>query len=776
MLFVLKEHERDARSSPDFKVPLAIRANQGDCVDVVLLNELEGVDVVGRNLPELLKTNIHIHFVQFDVQASDGVPTGAAFEQGPRPFTQAGQATALVQSVAAGAQRLQVSNPNMFHVGSVIAVGADQSPENFETATIAEIAANGLVLAEPLNRTHNAGELVTAEFVRYRWYVARQNGAIYFHDHVDALIRWGLGLFGALVAEPRDATYHHPQTGTQIRSGPIADIHTEREVVPGLTGSFREFVLFMSDRNPQTGSAINMRAEPLFGGSTRRFASASRGNGAADVMFSSEVHGDPATPLLQAYAGDPVMLRMLTTATEEIHPFTITGHQFRQERFQENSPLINSIGLGVSERFNGYIASAGGPMRQPGDYLYYNSTERHFERGVWGLMRVFGSLNNSLKPLPGRTPSTDGAVRSENPNPCPANAPVRNFGVSVVNVPTTIDSGDGPRLANGRRYVLRRADNQVGFVSDRDPPMVLRANAGDCVEIEFTNRSTGVAGLTMEAANFSPDSGYGAAVGLSGRRGVLPGNTSIIRAYFAEATGIMRIRDFTRPFFNSGLGLLGAMIIEPAGATYHDPVTNAQIDQGVEAVIRRPDGSFFREFVTLFAERDREIGTFVMPYRVSVIGDTSVNFRATPFGPRIQRLGRRNSARRAHLFTDEFAGPPSTPTFVAEAGDEIMFRVLSVLSEQPQIFSVEGHDWEITPELPGSDILSSRLLQSGGAQNIRLRHAGGAAGRPGDYLWLNHRMPFLEAGQWGILRIRPRSTDAALGPRRGIELYTQVRL
>lgn len=776
MLFVLKEHESQARADDEFKVPLAIRANQGDCVDVILINELDGVSVPGRELPEILKTNMHIHFVQFDVQASDGVPTGAAYEQAPRSFTHEGQATTVVDAVSPGATRVSVGDPSLFHLGSVIALGIDQPQEVFETATVIGFEENAIILAEPILNAHRPGEFVSAEFVRYRWYVARQNGAIYFHDHADALVRWGRGLFGALIAEPRDATFHDPRTGAEIRSGPIADIHTDREVVPGLDGSFREFVLFMTDRNPQTGSAINMRADPLFAGGSRLFGASRRGNSAADLIMSSGTNGDPVTPILRAYAGDPVMLRLLTTATEEIHPFTITGHQFRQERFQANSPLINSVGLGVSERFNGYIASAGGATKQAGDYLYYNGTERHFERGVWGLMRVFGALTTELLPLPGLDPPSASDRAQQSGDPCPSDAPVRKFSVSIIGTPSTIDDGSGSRLVNGRRYVLQSAGGQIGFLSDRDPPMVLRANAGDCVEIDLTNRAGGVAGMTIEGGNFNPADAYGAEIGRGGRRGLRPGESKIFRTYMAEELGIVRIRDFSRPFFNASLGLYGAIIVEPEGATYHDPQTDVVIESGVEAVVRLPDGSYFREFVMLFADRDAEIGTFTMPYDVTVDGDAKVNNRSTPLAPRIQRLGRRNLSRQAHLFTDEFAGAPFTPVFVAEAGEQIRMRVLSVFSEQPQVFSVEGHDWPLTPGLPGSDIVSSRLLQSGGALNLELRHAGGPTGRPGDYLWSNHRMPFLEAGQWGLLRILPKRPDAALGPRRDIQLFTQIKL
>ena len=41
MIFVLQEHEQQAREDPNYKTPLAFRANQGDCLDIILVNELE---------------------------------------------------------------------------------------------------------------------------------------------------------------------------------------------------------------------------------------------------------------------------------------------------------------------------------------------------------------------------------------------------------------------------------------------------------------------------------------------------------------------------------------------------------------------------------------------------------------------------------------------------------------------------------------------------------------------------------------------------------------
>ena len=128
-----------------------------------------------------------------------------------------------------------------------------------------------MVFDEPLEFDHQPGEIVSTEFVRYRWYPDAQFGTAYFHDHVSALTSWRHGLFGALIAEPPGSTYHDPKTGSEVASGPIVDVHTKEKVSADITGSFREMVLFLQDANPLTdigrssGSSINLRVEPLDG-------------------------------------------------------------------------------------------------------------------------------------------------------------------------------------------------------------------------------------------------------------------------------------------------------------------------------------------------------------------------------------------------------------------------------------------------------------------------------------------------------------------------------
>ena len=61
--------------------------------------------------------------------------------------------------------------------------------------------------------------------------------------------------------------------------------------------------------------------------------------GPASQRFSSGGgHGDPATPTLEANLGDPLVVRSLVGAANEIHTTQIQGHWFRVEPWSPTSP------------------------------------------------------------------------------------------------------------------------------------------------------------------------------------------------------------------------------------------------------------------------------------------------------------------------------------------------------------------------------------------------------------------------------------------------------
>src|SRR5579859_2874348 len=502
-IFVLNQHIAAVRSGAMPATPLAVRSDVGDCIAVTLTNDLSpsSSGVEATSLENIFReVNIHIHFVQFDPQASDGVITGLNFEQAVRPITGGTPGeTTLTAAAPAGATQLQVASTAGLRPGVSIEVG--QTLTDTEVVNqITAINGNTLTLGSPLQNAHASGEPAGVEFVQYRWYSDVDNGTVFFHDHVDALSSWGHGLFGAHIIEPAGSTFHDPTTGAPIRSGPTADIYTTGSAGFGEQGDFREYVLWEHEGIRSSGSpqgcemsSFNLRAAPLInrdpnaanpnnapgpgvsipdgvGNYTMGFEAHEEPAGSDRVdctaigtsndpyVFSSVAHGDPPTPLLKAYVGDPVVIRQVGL-DEQVGDIRVTGHRFAEERFNQNGVLTDAGTAGISEKMD-YVFNAG---NLPGDYLYYSGRNVSLESGAWGIFRVMNTLHtsgpNALEPLPDRTPPPSGAgfptltttgqappaAPSDSGSVCPGSAPSRSYNVSIFNSQTSLNHG-GPGI------------------------------------------------------------------------------------------------------------------------------------------------------------------------------------------------------------------------------------------------------------------------------------------------------------------------------------------
>jgi hypothetical protein len=745
-IYVLKQQEAAVRADDRLKTPLAIRVNAGeDCLDVTLVSELEDT-VENRSFS---KVNAHIHFVQFDVQASDGVVTGFNYEQSVRPFKLAGEG--LRRAVAPGADRLPVMSTEPFQPGVLIGVGMDQAG-SFEVRKVTSVEAGTLVVSEPLRFAHGAGEVVSTEFVRYRWYPDVQFGTAYFHDHVNALASWRHGLFGALIAEPPGSTYHDPVTGAEIESGPVADIHTGARVSADLTGSFRELVMFVQDDNPVTGvgrssgSSLNLRVEPV-----------GHNKDPPDLRFSSSGHGDPETPVLDAFVGDPVVVRLLVAGTNDVHTWHVDGHWFRVEPYSRTSAPANSVHIGISERYDLVIPKAGGPQQMAGDYLYYSGRASKLREGSWGILRVHpGPQTGPVQRLPGHGPPSGAA-----PPICPAGAPVKAFDVVAVDSPL-------PMLPNrkGKLYVLRTDKAAVLDGAKPAEPLVLHVNVGDCLRVALGNEtSDGPVSFHPDMLAYDPGDSGGVAAGRDAPQAVGPGQTRTYTFFAHPEIGetVALIRDWGDVLTNPGLGLYAAVVVGPRDARFTDPVTGRDVSNGArwDVVVRPPKGPSYRDFTLFMQDEDAGIGTHRMPYTDRVQGVVGLNYRSEPLGARLTHLD-----DPGRVFDARVHGDPSTPLMAAFVGDPVAVHVLVPWSEQAQVFTIEGHRWPFEAGRVGTNLLSS--VQVGGLEAGSLRLEGGAGGPdglPGDYLYGDHREPFREAGIWGLFRVRcPGPAEGMLLP------------
>jgi FtsP/CotA-like multicopper oxidase with cupredoxin domain len=842
----------DARNGVKSPDPLAIRSNVGDCVAITLTNEMDPL--------QQPKVNMHTHFVQFDPQSSDGVITGLSFEQSVYP--NALESRTVTTATAVGVTQVNVTNTTNLRPGIFIAVGSGKA--SIEVRKITAVTPTRITLDQGLGQAHAVGEPVSVEFTKYRWYSDVDSGTVFWHDHVNGIESWAHGLFGAHVIEPRGSTYHDPKTGAQVRSGTIVDIHTTGSVGTGVTTSFREYMIWLgngrrgraevttgdpvalgrTDRNPGQEceeSSINLRAAPIgertppgtntqqrqeFNGGPPCRNAISRVNDptaantvAATVttvdpyVFSSVKYGDPRTPLLRAYAGDPVVVRTIGLS-ERVEALRFQGHRFKRERFNVDGELVDAATTGISERFD-YVmdGGAGGPAKMAGDYLYYSTRNFAFESGGWGIFRVHDRLQSDLQPLPGQTapptgtgfpilrpatgntqttpgpnppPSTQAGVVSSTASPCAAGAPVRAYDVSVFNQPLPT----APRAdMAGVIYSLTSDMAAIKAGSKRAEPLVLRANQGDCVQVTLRDQiASGTmvggtrAGFDLGKLLYNPQTSAGTAVGLNPDTTVAAGQSMMLQFAADKLLG-------TSIFQNLGSvastrhGAYGQLVVEPTGSTWSDSANGAPLTAtrtASQAIIRASSGNF-REFNITMGVTDQQYARSTVDYQDVVAGAgvdslfpdfnkpvgsapafSNVNYSTAPLTTRLglNQTPPNPNAPFGQAFSSSRFGDPATPIFRAFAGDPIVFRLGIGASDQFNTFSVSGHVFPQDPNMwnGGSDqrsqLLSARSLTAGETAEIELvGGAGGTIRADGDYLYGDARQPFTEAGVWGILRV-----------------------
>ncbi len=843
-IMVLNQNVAATLSGKMAPTPLAIRSDVGDCVAVTLTNELTHTGDAADPLTNTFdKINIHTHFVQFDPQASDGVITGLSFEQSIRPDFSVPGETTLTAAASAGATSITVASTSGLRPGISVEVGQGQ-PDTEVATKITAINGNTLTLGSPLQNAHASGERTGVEFVQYRWYSDVDDGTVFFHDHVDALHSWGHGLFGAHIIEPAGSTFHDPVTGAPIQSGPIADIYTKGSVGFGEKGDFREYVLWehtgiRSDGSPQgcEMSSFNLLAAPLIdrdpnaanpanapgpgvsvpdgvGNYSMGFVAKEEPAGSDRVdcgnigtsndpyVFSSVAHGDPATPLLKAYVGDPVVIRQVGL-DEQVGDIRVTGHRFAEERFNANGVLTDAGTAGISEKMD-YVFNAGS---NPGDFLYYSGRSLSLESGAWGIFRVMDKLHssgvNALEPLPDRTapPSGTGfptltftgkappAAPPDNGSVCPSSAPTRSYNVSIFKganvifdkgMPGESDNAQPNDPAGSWATMYSLTSDEAGILAGTKPvvPLVIRADAGDCLEVTLHNdlptdnwtwtwgSGPTRAGFNIGNVLYNPQTSFGGAIGFDPDSSVAPGGQRTYVYYVDRELGTNLILNAANES-TWRQGAYGALIAEPKGSVWDDPFTGRPLQSGLFADIFRPDGSAFREYVTLFSDREPLLSHSIMDYYLdsdhSYTDYNEMSLTNLEGADQHALCGTgENGADSACLWeakSDSANGgnDPTTQLFQAFAGDPIIWRVADAAGDNQIAFQVSGHEFPLDHGITGSQMIEARTLVAGETFDAYINAAGGATGATGDYEYNVGRDPIIRSGDWGILRVLPEN-------------------
>lgn len=617
-----------------------------------------------------------------------------------------------------------------------------------------------------------------------RFFANTELRTVFFHDHLFANAHQLHGMFGALIIEEAGATFHNVRNGKELKSGTQAVIKRRDGT------SFREFALFVHDfallfdrdgepLNPPEvpGShddpgvmGINYRSEPMRERLKKKDDPA--------YIFSSLVHGDPATPILETYPGDELMIRLLDGAHEEQHAFNIAGMSWHKEPADLKSPIAASQTLGISEAFNLNITQ---PYR-PGDYLYYFGGIDDAWLGLWGIIRVYDKCRKHLKPL----------CKKKNQilplPPCPAhNDVVRRYEVAAIQT-DLVYNRYGDHDPEGLIFVPLKDVDLILAGKCRPKPLILRANAGDWIEVTLHNvfnpdqpipyfdyprvpldkehKPSSRVSLNPQFLQYDPVCDSGINVGYNNREQTVGIGESKRYLWRADREyGACIIQSFGDMRNHRYHGLFGAVIIEPPEAKWYGNFSKKIGFHEEQAVITAPGEESFREYVLFIQNGIRLLDADGMLIRTASggahghgdvdaedTGEKGYNYRSERFANRLKK-----DPRTWKVFSSRVHGDPATPIWKAYSGDRVIFRTV-MPADKPRNTSlaIHGHMWKEQPEDPFSRIIPIQgAVSVGNKFDMELKDG---ASCPGDYLYRSGSFAWdVESGMWGIFRVVRRS-------------------
>lgn len=613
-----------------------------------------------------------------------------------------------------------------------------------------------------------------------RFFANTELKTVFFHDHLFANSHQQHGVFGALLVEEAGATFHDVCTGEPIHAGAQAVIKRKDGT------SFREFALFVHDfallfdkngnaLNPPAvpGShddpgvmGINYRCEPMRERLCRYDDPA--------YIFSSYVHGDPATPILETYPGDEMVIRLLDGAHEEQHAFNLTGISWKKEIEDVASPDTAAQTLGISQAFNIRITK----QYYPGDYLYYFGGMDDAWLGLWGIIRAYDRPQRHLKPL-------CKGIQQILPLPlCPGHdAKIRKYEIAAIQTDISYNRY-GDHDPNGLAFVPLEDVDRALCGKYQPKPLILRANAGEWIEVTLHNLfetpipyfdypSVPVdckhtpsmrVSLNPQFLNYDPVCDSGINVGLNHReQTVAPGESKKYLWYADQEYGSCIIQSFGDMRNHRYHGLFGAVIVEPAGAKWYRANSFAHEIYQQQAVITAPGVDSFREFVVFIQNGirilDRE-GNLVktIPDEDGEgidhedTGEKGYNYRSERFANRFER-----DARPSKVFSSRVHGDPATPLFKAYSEERVIFRVMMPADKPRNVgFCIHGHEWKEVDERACIDRVAVQgAISIGNTFDMELENG---ASSPGDYLYRSGSLKWdVESGMWGIFRVLKQS-------------------
>jgi hypothetical protein len=563
--------------------------------------------------------------------------------------------------------------------------------------------------------------------------------------------------------------------------------------------------------------------------------------------------GDPYTPLLRAYEDDRVQIRILVGAHEEGHNFGVHGIKWKFEPSDENSGYRNNQMMGISEHYEFIVPKL--PRKYDltnghADYLYTPGVAVDDQwNGLWGLMRVYKENKADLAPLSSnKTKGKTFTNQSDFDGVCPKTAVKQPFNVTATTARQALSEGtlvynsrtdNGGRLHDPTAIIFFRSEDldADGKVKAGIPvePLILRARAGECIEVSLTNRladatpfdldgfntmpmivddfnanqvkPSNQVGLHAQGVFFDVTRSNGVNVGFNPKQTASPGQTVKYQWYAGDvspddaAFGVATPVEFgatsltsSDPIKHSNKGAIGALVIEPRGATWvEDATTRAQ----ASITAGKYGWGSFREFVMIFQNdlnlrhkgfyakelaSERLLNGVAVPNTAEAedaedSGQKAINYRTEPlwkrmgFAPDTPLELTREVDFTNVLSNTQVGGDPVTPVFTASVGEPVRLRLVHPAGHaRNNVFMLHGHIWEEEPYVGNSTVIGSNPLSEwkgsqygigpGSHFDFLLKHgAGGGFGITGDYLYRTFMSMQFDGGMWGIFRVTPANPN-----------------
>ncbi|HEX6087314.1 MAG TPA: copper oxidase [Thermoanaerobaculia bacterium] len=861
--------------------PLFFRANSRDCIEFQLVNLVPGFyemdDFQVRTPTDI--TGQHIHLVKFDVTASDGAANGFNYEDGS--FSP-DDVIERIEAINAGGG-LQLPNGTSIDLEPEVhpffnVKGAQTTVQRWYADEVLNNAGVDRTLRTVFTHDH-FGPSSHQQVGLYAGLVVEPFGSAWLDPET------GNPYGGRFDGGPTSwrADIHPPARNQSFREFLLefADFQHayEKEATrfpdpdrvinpPGKKEVGLPYLLAPPDQCDEAGNkppcpeaisaddpgtmVINYRNEPLALRVRNPNTNTQAGGLAGDLSFafrsdiirddpllnvqpawppplSKNVQpGDPFTPLLEAYEGDRVQIRILVGAHEEGHNFSVNGVKWLFEPSYTDSGYRNSQMMGISEHFEFVIPAlpktAEGKF---GDFLYTaGRATDDLWNGLWGIMRAYKGPRTTLRPLPS---NEDARANLTTASVCPPGANPQNFQVAAIRADVALPANtliynsrtnQGGMLHDPTAILYVRMSDVNLLTGKLKPdapiePLVLRAAAGDCINLTLTNLmpSTpydleGFNTLPMIVRNFNnnqiapsmnvglhPQLVYydvtdsdGYNVGFNPTQTVASGGSITYQWYAGgfEPDPFGTLVHVPREFGSTNLmssdtikhahkGAIGSLIIEPAGSTWWEN------PKGRASAVITVGEKQFQEFVLQF-QTDINFRYGSDNSAVKLLAETedpedsghkAFNYRTEPMWKRFNyppqtKLEITRTFDFSNAFSNALLGiDPETPVFHAKAGLATRFRILNAGGHaRNSVFNLHGHIWRELPYVNDSRVIGANgqsewtgtFMGIGPSSHFDavLEHGAGSAFRiPGDYLYRNQQSFMFDGGMWGILRVQP---------------------